>query len=124
MLANNTEIARVLERICNNFDKLYQRKAFLNWYLKEGMTEELITAIRLAVGDLLTSYKRAEASGAGSGRKASSPAPAPTTGRTENMLATETSAVESDEDSSAQAVDPGSDVKTISLRDLVAKKRQ
>ena len=124
MLANNTEIARVLERICNNFDKLYQRKAFLNWYLKEGMTEELITAIRLAVGDLITSYKRAESSGAGSGRKAAAPAPAPTTGRTENMLATETSAVESDEDSSAQAVDPGSDVKTISLRDLVAKKRQ
>lgn len=122
MLANNTEIARVLERICNNFDKLYQRKAFLNWYLKEGMTEELITAIRLAVGDLLTTYKRAEASGAGKARKAAPLAATQTTGRTENMLATETSAPEPIE-SQIQTLDPNADVKTISLRDLVAKKR-
>ncbi len=125
MLANNTEIARVLERICNNFDKLYQRKAFLNWYLKEGMTEELITAIRAAVGDLLTSYKRAEASGAGKGRKAIPTSSTSTTGRSENMLATETAPtpVAPPEESSHQVIDPGADVKTISLRDLVAKKR-
>jgi hypothetical protein len=122
MLANNTEIARVLERICNNFDKLYQRKAFLNWYLKEGMTEELIGAIRLAVGDLVTTYKRSEASGGTSGKKAAPSAAAPTTGRSENMLATESSVESSD--AGSQAVNPGDDVKTISLRDLVAKKRQ
>ena len=124
MLANNTEIARVLERICNNFDKLYQRKAFLNWYLKEGMTEELITAIRSAVGELLTNYKRAEASGAGAGPKTSVAANPSNAGRSDNMLATETTGAPPAAPPSSEMPDPGADVRTLSLRDLVAKKRQ
>ncbi len=120
LLANNTEIARVIERIATNFDKLFQRKAFLNWYLKEGMTEELIGAIRQAVGELVSSYARAEQSGAGNSPRASAPAPT-TAGRAENMLATETSGSEA---TAAQPVNPSDGVRTISLRDLVAKKKQ
>lgn len=64
LLANNTEIARVLDRICHNFDKLWQRKAFANWYLNEGMSEEQIDALRASAQELIQSYQVAEESGA------------------------------------------------------------
>lgn len=64
LLANNTEIARVLDRICHNFDKLWQRKAFANWYLNEGMSEEQINALRASAQELIQSYQVAEESGA------------------------------------------------------------
>lgn len=64
LLANNTEIARVLDRICHNFDKLWQRKAFANWYLNEGMTEDQIKALRASAQELIQSYQVAEESGA------------------------------------------------------------
>lgn len=64
LLANNTEVARVLDRICHNFDKLWQRKAFANWYLNEGMTEEQINALRSSAQELVQSYQVAEESGA------------------------------------------------------------
>jgi hypothetical protein len=63
-LANNTEISRVLDRICGNFDKLWQRKAFANWYLNEGMTEDQINDMRSSVQELIQLYQVAEESGA------------------------------------------------------------
>ena len=64
MLANNTEISRVLDRICHNFDKLWQRKAFANWYLNEGMSEQQINDMRSSVQELIQLYQVAEESGA------------------------------------------------------------
>lgn len=64
MLANNTEISRVLDRICVNFDKLWQRKAFANWYLNEGMSEQQINDMRASVQELIQLYQVAEESGA------------------------------------------------------------
>ena len=64
MVANNTEISRVLDRICHNFDKLWQRKAFANWYLNEGMTEAQINDMRASVQELIQLYQVAEESGA------------------------------------------------------------
>lgn len=64
LLANNTEIARVLDRICHNFDKLWQRKAFANWYLNEGMSEDQINTLRASAQELIQSYQVAEESGA------------------------------------------------------------
>ncbi|WP_176159439.1 tubulin beta chain [Prosthecobacter debontii] len=63
LVANNTEVSRVFERICSNFDKLWQRKAFANWYLNEGMSEEQITAMRASAQDLIQSYRVAEETG-------------------------------------------------------------
>jgi hypothetical protein len=113
LLANNTEIARVIERIANNFDKLFNRKAFLNWYLKEGMTEELIGAIRTAVGDLIATYKKAEDSGS-KGAKAK-PAAASTAAATPKEIL-------SKESSGSVPVETG-DLKTLSLKDIVAAKK-
>ncbi|MBL9113610.1 MAG: tubulin beta chain [Verrucomicrobiaceae bacterium] len=64
LLSNNTEVARVLDRIAANFDKLWQRKAFANWYLNEGMSEEQINALRASAQELIQSYQVAEESGA------------------------------------------------------------
>lgn len=64
LVANNTEVARVLDRICHNFDKLWQRKAFANWYFSEGMSEEQINAFRASAQELIQSYQVAEESGA------------------------------------------------------------
>jgi hypothetical protein len=64
LLSNNTEVARVLDRITANFDKLWQRKAFANWYLNEGMSEEQINALRASAQELIQSYQVAEESGA------------------------------------------------------------
>jgi hypothetical protein len=64
MVANNTEISRVLDRICHNFDKLWQRKAFANWYLNEGMNEQQINDMRSSVQELIQLYQVAEESGA------------------------------------------------------------
>ena len=54
----------MLDRICHNFDKLWQRKAFANWYLNEGMSEEQINALRASAQELIQSYQVAEESGA------------------------------------------------------------
>lgn len=64
LLANNTEIARVLDRICHNFDKLWQRKAFANWYFNEGMSDDQINHLRASAQELIQSYQVAEESGA------------------------------------------------------------
>jgi len=64
LLANNTEVARVLDRICHNFDKLWQRKAFANWYLNEGMSDDQISSLRASAQELIQSYQVAEESGA------------------------------------------------------------
>lgn len=64
MLANNTEVSRVFDRICHNFDKLWQRKAFANWYLNEGLTEDQINEMRASVQELIQLYQVAEESGA------------------------------------------------------------
>lgn len=132
LLANNTEVSRVIERICGNFDKLFQRKAFLNWYLKESMTEELIAATRASVGELIAGYQRAEASGAGGKPKA---APAPAAAPKPAALASDSTPAPAPAPAPAAAPEPepesaelnspppGMQVKTLSLRDLVDKKK-
>ena len=42
----------------------WQRKAFANWYLNEGMSEEQINALRASAQELIQSYQVAEESGA------------------------------------------------------------
>ncbi|MEZ5303919.1 MAG: hypothetical protein R3F11_25255 [Verrucomicrobiales bacterium] len=58
LVANNSEIGMIFERICAQFDQLWSRQAFANWYLGEGMTPEEIAAARRGVGDLAGLYAR------------------------------------------------------------------
>ena len=104
LLANNTEVARVLDRICHNFDKLWQRKAFANWYLNEGMSEDQINALRASAQELIQSYQVAEESGA----------------KAKIQDSPDSSRVSSREPSSADSYSGGG---SVSLRDLVDKRR-
>jgi hypothetical protein len=106
LIANNTEVARVLDRICHNFDKLWQRKAFANWYLNEGMSEDQINALRASSQELIQSYQVAEESGA-KAKVQDSPEIAA------RAMAREPSSGDSSGDRSP----------TVSLRDLVDKRR-
>jgi hypothetical protein len=107
LLANNTEVARVLDRICHNFDKLWQRKAFANWYLNEGMSEDQINALRASAQELIQSYQVAEESGA-KAKVQDSPEIAARTG-----TAIIPAAIGDGEDSRS----------SVSLRDLVDRRR-
>ncbi len=104
LLANNTEVARVLDRICHNFDKLWTRKAFANWYLNEGMSEDQINALRASAQELIQSYQVAEESGA-KAKIQDSP----------DVAARAASREASSSDASSSS--------TVSLRDLVDKRR-
>ena len=76
LIANNTEVATALDRLCQNFDKLWERKAFANWYLSEGMEEEEIAEMRENVGELVREYRAAAVSGREFKDQASKPAEA------------------------------------------------
>jgi len=39
MISNSTAISEVFQRINVKFDSMYSRKAFLHWYVSEGMEE-------------------------------------------------------------------------------------
>ncbi len=39
MLANTTSINEVFSRMCLKFDKLFAKRAFVHWYVGEGMEE-------------------------------------------------------------------------------------
>ena len=56
LIANTTSIQEVFQRLNNQFERMYRRKAFLHWYKGEGMEEEeFIEADRL-VRDLILDY--------------------------------------------------------------------
>ena len=41
MFGNNTCIARFFKRrICDIYDKMYRQRAFVHWYLTQGMEEQ------------------------------------------------------------------------------------
>merc|ERR1719433_457034 len=47
MVTNNTATGRVLsERITKKFDKMYSQKAFVHWYVKEGMEQSKLAEAR------------------------------------------------------------------------------
>ncbi len=37
LLANNTALQDVMERVREQFNKMFRRKAFLHWYVNEGL---------------------------------------------------------------------------------------
>jgi hypothetical protein len=57
LLANNTGIVEVFERILAQFDKLWSRKAFAHWFTDEGFEEEDINEAADAVRQIIEHYK-------------------------------------------------------------------
>lgn len=56
-LANTTAVSGIFERIIEQFDTMFEKKAFVHWYTGEGMEEQEFVSARDVVMDLCEEYK-------------------------------------------------------------------
>ncbi|KAL0489040.1 tubulin alpha [Acrasis kona] len=56
MIGNNTSIAQVFSRIGHKFDLMYAKRAFVHWYIDEGMEEEAFSSYREQLATLEENY--------------------------------------------------------------------
>jgi len=57
-VANSTAIQDVFKRIGSQFTHMFRRKAFLHWYLEEGMEEMEFTEAESNLNDLVQEYQQ------------------------------------------------------------------
>ena len=57
MLSNTTAIAEVWARLNHKFDLMYAKRAFVHWYVREGMEEEEFAVARQDLGFLAKEYE-------------------------------------------------------------------
>jgi tubulin alpha len=60
MMANTTAISNVFSNYAYNFDRMYAKKAFVHWYLQEGMEESKFGEARESLAVLEKDYEEAE----------------------------------------------------------------
>merc|ERR1711964_296561 len=56
MIGNNTAITEVFTRIDTKYDKMYEKRAFLHWYIKEGMEDGEFPDARENIDQLREDY--------------------------------------------------------------------
>ncbi|UJR07412.1 hypothetical protein I4U23_011698 [Adineta vaga] len=57
-IGNNTAIQELFRRIAEQFKAMYARKAFVHWYLREGMDEMEFTEAESDMHDLISEYQQ------------------------------------------------------------------
>ena len=57
MLSNTTAIAEAWARLIHKFDLMYAKRAFVHWYIREGMEEEEFAVAREDVGFLVQEHE-------------------------------------------------------------------
>ncbi|XP_059836365.1 tubulin beta chain-like [Hypanus sabinus] len=57
-IGNNTAIQELFRRISEQFSVMFRRKAFLHWYLGEGMDEMEFTEAECNMNDLVSEYQQ------------------------------------------------------------------
>lgn len=60
MLANSTVIKTAWERLDHKFDLMFAKRAFVHWYVAEGMEEGEFQDARLDLAALEQDYKEVE----------------------------------------------------------------
>jgi len=59
-IANSTSIKALFKRVASQFTAMYRRKAFVHWYLEEGMEEVEFTEAESNMHDLISEYQQYE----------------------------------------------------------------
>lgn len=59
-VGNSTSIQDLFKRISTQFTAMFRRKAFLHWYIGEGMEEMELTEAESNMNDLITEYQQYE----------------------------------------------------------------
>lgn len=57
-IGNNTAIQEVFRRVGEQFTAMFRRKAFLHWYLEEGMDQMEFTEAESNMNDLISEYQQ------------------------------------------------------------------
>jgi len=59
-IANSTSIKALFKRVATQFTAMFRRKAFVHWYLEEGMEEVEFTEAESNIHDLISEYQQYE----------------------------------------------------------------
>jgi len=59
-LANSTSIKGLFKRVASQFSAMYRKRAFIHWYLEEGMEEVEFTEAESNIHDLISEYQQYE----------------------------------------------------------------
>lgn len=57
-IGNNTAIQQVFRRVGDQFSAMFRRKAFLHWYMEEGMDQMEFTEAESNMNDLISEYQQ------------------------------------------------------------------
>ena len=64
LLSNSSSVQQVFSGIIGKFDKLYARRAFVHWFVGEGLEEKEMSEARWCIDAIRRDYCEAESHGA------------------------------------------------------------
>lgn len=58
LIKNSTDVCGGFDEICQKFDSLFKRRAYVHWYIKEGLSEEAFHTSRNSIQEIIQDYKK------------------------------------------------------------------